>query len=92
MNPTDLKTTEANRQKLLGQLTIAESALRNALHVHGFGETAHAHMERAKAHICEAYIAINETKQIRSVEQLADDLNRIEKVVADAKRGHSQRI
>jgi phage-related tail protein len=92
MNPTDLKTTEANRQKLLGQLTIAESALRNALHVHGFGETTRTHMERAKAHICEAYIAINEAKQIRSVEQLTDDLTRIEKVVSDAKRSHSQRI
>ena len=83
---------EAKRQELLGQIKAAESALRSGLHTQGFGSTARAHMERAKAHICEAYIAINEAKQVRTVQQLVDDLNRIQKVMDDAKLGKSQRI
>jgi len=93
MNPDDLKAIESQRQALLGQLTAAETALRAGLHAtHGFGSTAHAHMERARAHIQEAYIAINEAKSVRSVPQLVDDLNRIQRVMEDARRGKSQRI
>jgi hypothetical protein len=74
----ELKTTESQRQALLGQLKAAESALRSGLHTHGFGTTARAHMERALAHIQEAHIAINEMRAVRSVPQLVEDLNRIE--------------
>ena len=42
-------------------------------------------MERAMAHICEAYIAINEARPVRTVQQLVDDLNRIQQVMDDAK-------
>ena len=83
---------EAKRLELLGQIKSAESALRSGLHTHGFGSTARAHMERAMAHICEAYIAINEARQVRTVQQLVDDLNRIQKVMDDAKLGKTQRI
>jgi hypothetical protein len=83
---------EAKRQELLGQIKAAESALRSGLHTQGFGSIARAHMERAMAHICEAYIAINEARQVRTVQQLVDDLNRIQKVMDDAKLGKSQRI
>ena len=83
---------EAKRQELLGQIKAAESALRAGLHTQGFGSIARAHMERAMAHICEAYIAINEAKQVRTVQQLVDDLNRIQKVMDDAKLGKTQRI
>ena len=83
---------EAKRQELLGQIKVAESALRSGLHTQGFGSIARAHMERAMAHICEAYIAINEAKQVRTVQQLVDDLNRIQKVMDDAKLGKTQRI
>ena len=83
---------EAKRQELLGQIKAAESALRSGLHTQGFGSIARAHMERALAHICEAYIAINEVRQVRTVQQLMDDLNRIQKVMDDAKLGKSQRI
>jgi hypothetical protein len=62
MNTGRIQAIEARRQALLGQLNAAESALRAGLHAHGFGNTARAHMERALAHICEAYIAINESK------------------------------
>jgi len=75
------------------QLTAAETALRTGLqNTRGFGETARAHMERAKAHICEACIAINEGKSVRTVQQLVDDLNRIQQVMDDVQRRKSQRI
>ena len=55
--------------------------------------TARAHLERAMAHIQEAYIAINESKPVRTVPQLVDDLNRIQQVMDDVQqRGKSQRI
>ena len=92
MNPGELQAIESERQALLGQLTAAESALRSGLHTHGFGSTARAHMERAMAHICEAYIAINEGKSVRSVHQLVDDLTRVQQVMDDVKRRKSQRI
>lgn len=78
MNPDDLKMIEARRQSLLGQLKGAETALRSGLHTHGFGGTARDHLERALAHVQEAYIAINEMRTVRSVPQLVEDLNRIE--------------
>jgi hypothetical protein len=78
MNSDDIKVIESQRQALLGQLKVAEAALRSGLHTHGFGSTARAHMERALAHIQEACIAINEMRAVRSVPQLVDDLNRIE--------------
>jgi hypothetical protein len=84
MNGDDFKMVEAKRQVLLGQLKAAESALRSGLHTDGFGSTARAHMERAMAHICEAYIAINEARQVRTVQQLVEDLNRIQQVMDDA--------
>jgi hypothetical protein len=92
MNPGESSAIESKRQELLGQLKAAESALRSGLHTCGFGETARAHMERAMAHICEACIAINETRQVRTVQQLVEDLNRIQQVMDDAQRGKSQRI
>ncbi len=92
MNGDDFKMVEAKRQELLGQLKAAESALRAGLHTQGFGSTARAHMERALAHICEAYIAINEARQVRTVQQLVEDLNRIQQVMDDAQRGKTQRI
>ena len=84
MNPDELKMVEAKRQALLGQLKAAESALRSGLHAHGFGSIARAHLERALAHIQEAYVAINEINRARTVQQLVDDLVRIQQVMDDA--------
>jgi hypothetical protein len=92
MNSEELKAIESRRQTLLEQLTVAETALRGNLHVHGFGHTAHEHMERALAHIREAYVAINELSRARTVQQLVNDLVRIQQVMDDARRGQSQRI
>jgi hypothetical protein len=91
MNPGDLQAIETQRQALLAQLTSAEAALRAGLHTRGFGETARAHMERARAHLLEAYIAINESKAVRTVPQLVDDLTHIQQVM-DGLRRKSQRI
>jgi hypothetical protein len=92
MDSDDLKAIETQRQALLGQLTVAESALRFGLHTHGFGSTARAHMERALAHIQEAYVAINEINRARTVQQLVNDLIRVQQVMDEAKQGKSQRI
>lgn len=78
MNSGEIKIIESQRQALLGQLRAAEAALRGGPHTHGFGSTARAHLERAMAHIQEAYLAINEMRAVRSVPQLVEDLNRIE--------------
>ena len=92
MNPDDLNIVEAKRQALLGQLKAAESALRSGLHTHGFGSIARAHLERALAHIQEACVAINEINRARTVEQLVNDLIRVQQVMDAATRGKSQRI
>ena len=93
MNSGELQAIESQRQALLGQLTAAETALCAGLHAtRGFGETAREHMERARAHLQEAYVAINEAKSVRTVQQLVNDLNRIQQVMEDARRGQSQRI
>jgi hypothetical protein len=91
MDSDDLKTVEAKRQALLGQLNAAETALRSGLHTHGFGSTARAHMERALAHIQEAYVAINEINRARTVQQLVNDLIRIQQVMDDATHGKPHR-
>jgi len=88
----ELQIIEAKRQALLGQLRTAEAAVRAGLHVHGFGDTARAHLERAMAHINEAYIAIHETKSVRTVPQLVDDLNRIQQLMDDVQRRKAKPI
>jgi hypothetical protein len=92
MTSDEIQAVESKRQALLSQLNAAESALRSGLHTHGFGSTARAHMERAMAHIQEAYVAINEINRARTVQQLVNDLVRVQQVMDDAKRGHSQSI
>ena len=78
MNSDELQMAEAQHQALLGQLKAAESGLRAGLDVHGFGNIARAHLERALAHVQEARIALNELNRARTVPQLVDDLVRLE--------------
>ncbi|MBI1178343.1 hypothetical protein GC207_12980 [bacterium] len=68
-------------QALLGQLRAAETALQAAMRAKGFGATARAHLERARTHIAETYVALTEPGQARSVPRLVDDLNRIQQVM-----------
>jgi hypothetical protein len=92
MNSEELKAIESRRQALLGQLSVAETALRRNLHTHDFGNTACEHMERALAHIREAYVAFNEMGHARTVQQLVNDLVRIRQVMDGSRPGQSQRI
>jgi hypothetical protein len=90
MKAEDYSAIENQRQALLGQLRTAEAALRNGLQTRGFGETSRAHLDRPLAHVQEAYLAINETKSIRTVAQLVDDLNRLRQLMDDAGRKPQQ--
>ena len=90
MNPGELSVIESKRQALLGQLRTAEAAVRTSLLAHGFGNASREHLERAMAHIMEAYISINESKPVRSVPQLVDDLIRIQQMMDEAKQRQSQ--
>ncbi len=51
-----------------------------------------AHLERALAHIQEACVAINEINRVRTVEQLVNDLTRVQQVMDAATRGKSRHI
>jgi len=92
MSADEINAIEGQRQAMLDQLKTAEGALRQNLHTHGFGYTAHAHMERALAHIQEAYVALNEINRARTVQQLVSDLVRAQQVMDEAKQSKSQRI
>lgn len=73
---------KSHRRELLGCLQTADDNLRATLHRHGLEAPARAHLDRALAHIREAYIAVNEQTRIRSVHELAEQLARIEQVQA----------
>ncbi len=66
---------------ILEQLNDAESALRENLHRHDLDPTARAHMERAVAHVHEAYVATNEIGKARTVQRLVGDLEKVERLV-----------
>ena len=83
MNAGALNRLERQRRTLLGQLQAADVNLRAGLHQHGMDAIVRAHLERALAHIREAYIAVNEQAKIRTVQELADQLSRIEQIQAD---------
>ena len=83
MNRGILNRRELLRRTLLGQLQTAEVNLRAGLHQHGLDVIVRAHLERALAHIREAYIAVNEQTKIRTVQELADLLTRVEQMQAD---------
>lgn len=92
MNPEELKAIEIRSQSLLEQLTAAETTLRGNLHTRGFSSVAHEHMERALAHIREAYVPINEMGHACTVQQLVNDLVRIQPVIDGASPSESRRI
>ncbi len=82
MNAGSLNRLELRRRALLGQLQTADANLRSGLHQHGMDALVRAHLERALAHIREATIAVNEHAKIRSVQELAEQLARIEQMQA----------
>ena len=80
MNASALNRLELARNTLLGQLHTADFNLRAGLHQHGLDAIVRAHLERALAHIREACIAVNEQSKVRTVQELADQLTRIEQM------------
>jgi hypothetical protein len=83
MNAGELNHLESRRRALLGQLQTADVNLRSGLHQHGMDAIVRAHLERALAHTREAYIAVNEQTTVRTVQELADQLARVEQIQAD---------
>ena len=83
MNPGEASTLDSRRYVLLARLQAADSSLRASLHQHGTDALVRAHLERALAHIREASIAVNEQTKVRTVQELADQLARIEQMQAD---------
>jgi hypothetical protein len=83
MNAGELNHLELRRRALLGQLQTADVNLRAGLHQHGMDAIVRAHLERALAHIREAYIAVNEQAKVRTVQELTDQLARVEQIQAD---------
>jgi hypothetical protein len=67
-----LNQFKSHRRELLGYLQTADDNLRAGLHRHGPEALVRAHLDRALAHIREAYIGVNERTRIRSVHELAE--------------------
>jgi len=79
-------TAENQRQALLGRLQAADTALRASLHQHKLDTIACAHLERALAHIREVYVGVNENIRIRTVEQLAGELSRVQQLCEEIRQ------
>jgi len=86
MNPGQTHLAESRKQTLLGQLHAAEAAVRSNLNFQAIEANARAHMERALAHIREAYVAINEIGRARTVKQLVEELERIERAFEELRQ------
>ena len=71
-----------DNRHILELLNDAESALRENLHRHDLDANARAHMERAASHTREAYIATTEIGKARTVQRLADDLDKADRLIA----------
>ena len=68
------------------QLDSADHALRENLNRNDLDPTAREHMERALAHVREAYVATNEVGKARSVQRLVGDLEKVNHIVANVRR------
>ena len=83
MNTGEVNLIELRRHALLTQLQQADSSLRTSLHQEGTDALVRAHLERALAHIREASVAVEERIKIRSVQQLAQELDRVQEMLSD---------
>lgn len=79
-------TAENQRQELLGRLRAADTALRASLHQHKLDAIVCAHLERALAHIQEVYVGVNESVRIRTVQQLADELGKVQQLCEELRQ------
>ncbi len=79
MNAAESKRRDAQRQTLLGQINVAETALRANLELNCASVTARMHMQRALAHLQEAQVALNGVGRARTVWQLVEDLTKFKR-------------
>jgi hypothetical protein len=77
-NPLDLR-----RNVLLIELQRAEASLRASIHQSHLDALVRDHLVRALAHVCEATIAIEQRTKSRPVNELAEQLARIDEMRAD---------
>ena len=77
---------------ILQELNTAEQALRESLHRHDLDPTARTHMERALAHVREAYVASNEIGKARSVRRLVGDLQKVGRLTEKVRTRHQAGI
>lgn len=80
MSPTDSILTTEQQQSLLNLLRLADKPLKLGLHRHSLPRSARLHLERAFAHLNEAYVAINEPGRERTVEQLQNEISFVDRV------------
>lgn len=69
-------------------LERSNDALRLVLHSHDIEEDSRAHLERARSHTAEAYIASSQPGMARSVGKLVSDLEKVERLFAKLRERH----
>jgi hypothetical protein len=69
-------------------LERSNDALRLILHSHDIEEDSRAHLERARSHTSEAYIASAQPGQARSVSKLVSDLEKVERLFTRLRERH----
>jgi len=77
---SETNTPDANRHALHVRLQSADTALRTSLNQPCAEALVRAHIERALAHIREAETALHNLARARTVEQLAEQLARIDEM------------
>jgi hypothetical protein len=78
-------TPQEQVQFQLKNLALAEDAIRDNLHMHGIDPVAREHLNRAIAHVREAFIASKGIDEARSVQGLVRDLDAFERLLTRAK-------
>jgi len=83
MNSKQANTLDSQLSVLLARLQAAHTTLRAHLQQLATDALVRAHLERSLAHLREARIALNGQTNIRTVQELADQLTRIEQMRDD---------
>ena len=78
-------TPQEELQAQLKNLALAEDSIRDNLHMHGIDPVAREHLNRAIAHVREAFIASKGIDEARSVQGLVRDLEGFERLLMQAK-------
>ncbi|HNW06627.1 MAG TPA: hypothetical protein PK202_03875 [Verrucomicrobiota bacterium] len=80
MTAAESNAPDLNRHALHVRLQSADTALRAGLNQHCGEALVRSHIERALAHIREAETALHNLARARTVEQLAEQLARIDEM------------